>query len=433
MSYGQFKKETDEKRKSIMKDYLASPGPSRLLQSGKTKFSEASTSTVTEDVYKWSYINTEDLVTPTHILQLLNSRGRFTPNRFAETDWQSSELGRNISVIKAHPIHDDPNDESQYKDLFEAEDEGDEREGEIETEKRLRQWKDRHKDSEWAYYMLMDRTNLEACEIPMKIPVALEAVKPWEDHTWAISEWYEHLSVHILDRKGRKDSNFSDPDVHRALWHNTIAMAIKEPYENLAIWKTAFRALNIIIKIVASRAQIQKEVDTCARAVGWLSDFLDLRLITKLAKRLPNLLPGSPPMRGMFIQNAVANPNMRFSVLLAPLREEMQWTPHWVEPAELSNQAKTDAALEEYIMPMIPGQQRDTMDLPIRSEKLKTRGKTNGPSAGPVEVEADLQAVVPEETNTPSTPRFTVGKKTQHTFSTIFFQPSASSHPGDVP
>ncbi|KAI4952416.1 hypothetical protein J4E91_002886 [Alternaria rosae] len=118
---------------------------------------------------------------------------------------------------------------------------------------------------------------------------------------------------------------------------------------------------------------------------------------------------------------------------LAPGRGEMQWMPHWVEPAELSNQAKIDAALEEYIMPMIPGQQRDTMDLPIRSEKPKTRGKTNGPSAGPVEVEADLQAVVPEETNTPSTPRFTVGKTTQHTFSTIFFQPSASSHPGEVP
>ncbi|KAI4952417.1 hypothetical protein J4E91_002887 [Alternaria rosae] len=153
MSYGEFKKETDEKRKSVMKDYL-------------------------EDVHKWSYIDTEDLVTPTHVLQLLNSRGRFTPNRFAETDWQSSELGRNISVIKARPIHDDPNDEGQYKDLFEAEDEGDEREGEIETEKRLREWKDRYKDSEWAYYMLMDRTSLEAYRIPMKIPVALEAVKP---------------------------------------------------------------------------------------------------------------------------------------------------------------------------------------------------------------------------------------------------------------
>lgn len=109
----------------------------------------------------------------------------------------------------------------------------------------------------------------------------------------------EHLPVHILDRKGRKDPNFFDPDVHSALWHNTIVMAIKEPYENFAMWKTAFRALNVIIKIVASRAQIQKQVDTCARAVGWLKDFL--RLITKQAKRLPNLLPGSPMMRGMFV------------------------------------------------------------------------------------------------------------------------------------
>ncbi|KAI4615211.1 hypothetical protein J4E83_006937 [Alternaria metachromatica] len=118
---------------------------------------------------------------------------------------------------------------------------------------------------------------------------------------------------------------------------------------------------------------------------------------------------------------------------LAPSRGQIQRTPDWIEPAKPSNKAKKDAALQEYITPLIPEQQPDPVDLPIRSEKRKTRGIANDPSTEPVEVAADLQPVASEETNTPPTPRFTVGKKTQHTFSTIFFQPSASSHPGEVP
>ncbi|KAI4647002.1 hypothetical protein J4E93_005227 [Alternaria ventricosa] len=142
----------------------------------RREFSEASTSTIREDVYKWPYINTEDLVTPTHVLQLLNSRGRTTPNNFAETDWQSSELGRNINVIKVRPIYYDPNDEGQHKALLEDESNGKEPE-DSETEETVREWKDKYKPSEWGYYLMMHPTDLQEYGYPVKLPVALESQK----------------------------------------------------------------------------------------------------------------------------------------------------------------------------------------------------------------------------------------------------------------
>ena len=134
-----------------------------------------------------------------------------------------------------------------------------------------------------------------------------------------------------------------------------------------------------------------------------------------------------------YVQKYLDKKHLDTLEFLAPSRGQIQRTPDWIEPAKPSNKAKKDAALQEYITPLIPEQQPDPVDLPIRSEKRKTRGIANDPSTEPVEVAADLQPVASEGTNTPPTPRFTVGKKTQHTFSTIFFQPSASSHPGEVP
>ncbi|KAI4617057.1 uncharacterized protein J4E87_008570 [Alternaria ethzedia] len=220
MPYGEFHKETDEKVKSIRADYyilntilIRYEGVIRKRWTKKTRtqrkailerswhtqmphqhrpdlrdyyrverreFSEASTSTIREDVYKWPYINTEDLVTPTHVLQLLNSRGRLTPSNFAETDWQSSELGRNINVIKVRPIYYDPNDEGQHKAVFEDESNGKEREGgEIsrspENEDTLREWKDKYNPSEWGYYLTMHPTDIHGYGLPVKLPVALES------------------------------------------------------------------------------------------------------------------------------------------------------------------------------------------------------------------------------------------------------------------
>jgi len=134
-----------------------------------------------------------------------------------------------------------------------------------------------------------------------------------------------------------------------------------------------------------------------------------------------------------YVQEYLDEKRLGYLEFLAPSRGQIQRTPDWIEPANPSNKAKKDAALQECITPLIPERQPDTVDLPIRSEKRKTRGIANDPSTEPVEVAADLRPVASEGTNTPLTPRFTVGKKTQHTFSTIFFQPSASSHPGEVP
>jgi len=221
MPYGEFHKETFGKVKSIMADYgmlnailIRSEGVIRKRWTKKTRtqrkailerswhtqmphqhrpdlrdyyrverreFSEASTSTIREDVYKWPYINTEDLVTPTHVLQLLNSRGRYTPNNFAEMDWQSSELGRNINVIKVRPIYYDPNDEGQHKAVLEDESNGKEPEdGEVSRSSEnetVREWQDKYKPSEWGYYLMMHPTDLQEYGLPVKLPVALESQK----------------------------------------------------------------------------------------------------------------------------------------------------------------------------------------------------------------------------------------------------------------
>jgi hypothetical protein len=66
-------------------------------------------------------------------------------------------------------------------------------------------------------------------------------------------------------------------------------------------------------------------------------------------------------------------------------------------------------------------------DLLIRKEKPKTRGLTDGPAIAPAE------PAFPHEASTPPAPRFTLGKRAYHTFSTLFFKPSTDSQPGEVP
>jgi hypothetical protein len=49
--------------------------------------------------FMWPHINLEDLLTPATIPRYLNSRSRNPPRIFASMDWDSTELGRESSII----------------------------------------------------------------------------------------------------------------------------------------------------------------------------------------------------------------------------------------------------------------------------------------------------------------------------------------------
>ncbi|KAI1516486.1 hypothetical protein Ptr86124_005023 [Pyrenophora tritici-repentis] len=107
-----------------------------------------------------------------------------------------------------------------------------------------------------------------------------------------------------------------------------------------------------------------------------------------------------------------------------PARGELQRTTDWVEPEKPAKKARQN---EEYITPVIPEPNPDpSTTLPIRKEKPKTCGT---PAPSPTEPASSISH---SQTTAPSTPVFTVPKKPYHTFSNVFFQPSTSSHPGEI-
>jgi len=58
------------------------------------------------DAYMWPHINLEDLLPPTTMLRLLNSRGRNSPGTFPAMDLDSIDLGRNAWSIKERNSND---------------------------------------------------------------------------------------------------------------------------------------------------------------------------------------------------------------------------------------------------------------------------------------------------------------------------------------
>ena len=111
----------------------------------------------------------------------------------------------------------------------------------------------------------------------------------------------EHSPVHLLDKKGRKSPQLTDPALQKHLWHVKIYVIIMDQYRYLTMWHAAQLALHTVIQMLLERVKNQEELDAWVEAVASLKDLLDMRLIKTLAPRLPHYLVGSPPVRGMFV------------------------------------------------------------------------------------------------------------------------------------
>lgn len=103
-----------------------------------------------------------------------------------------------------------------------------------------------------------------------------------------------------------------------------------------------------------------------------------------------------------------------------PSRGDLPRTPDWSE-AEVS--VPQSAKLSEYIPPPSVSED-DKFTLPIRKEKPKTRGQT-------------MTASAYEQHEVPSPTRdmlhFTLSKMPHQTFSDLFYKPTTSSQPGEIP
>jgi hypothetical protein len=111
-----------------------------------------------------------------------------------------------------------------------------------------------------------------------------------------------------------------------------------------------------------------------------------------------------------------------------PSRDELQRTLDWVAPQKPVKKTSQKPADAEYVTSSISEHESNSkFDLPIRKEKPKTRGSADGPATAPAE------PAFPHEASTPPAPRFTIGKRAYHTFSTLFFKPCTDSQPGEVP
>jgi hypothetical protein len=110
-----------------------------------------------------------------------------------------------------------------------------------------------------------------------------------------------------------------------------------------------------------------------------------------------------------------------------PSRGDLQRTKDWSE-AEAPTPRKTrTTAPSEYVPLPDSGEQSGTITLPIRNEKLKTKGTS---TIDPPITDATHILAEPRTCQPPM--RFTLSRKPYHTFSTLFYQPSTSAQPGEV-
>jgi hypothetical protein len=320
------------------------------------------TSEEEEFAYIWPHINLEDLLIPSTIPQLLNSRGRNPPCAFAAADWDSTELGRMawsvrvIQVEEACMVDLDGDSPTTYGRLRPAETEEipnaangwmvlriqnvlmdflfnlcqailHDKELDLESlnaipeepeppEALVRRERDRLSAVDMARespYITPQSPDLE------RIQSLINArLREWEDYAWALREdpsffadvvgdWSEHSSEQIPRRNRKVHPNLANPQRKQLLWDRSISSAINEVYENLIVWRLVDKELEAII----TYREIQKngkharpdDVLGYVDAVERLKCLLDVRVIEKLQRELSFLLPSSPPFRSMFVSD----------------------------------------------------------------------------------------------------------------------------------
>ncbi|GJJ74587.1 hypothetical protein EMPS_06945 [Entomortierella parvispora] len=128
--------------------------------------------------------------------------------------------------------------------------------------------------------------------------------------------------------------------------------------------------------------------------------------------------------------------NGEWTCLLSPGRM-LQRTPDWVEPppkASKKDKKKTGAQVEE-LMLGLELRSESTTDNKETKQQQKDRIKTRGTAATPA-ARATTEGTK-EETSVSSQvdpqPTFKLDKKALKVFSTLFYQPSTSSKPGEIP
>jgi hypothetical protein len=110
-----------------------------------------------------------------------------------------------------------------------------------------------------------------------------------------------------------------------------------------------------------------------------------------------------------------------------PSRGDLQRTKDWSEAEAPTPRTTRITAHSEYVPLPDSEEQSGTITLPIRNEKLKTKGtSTIDP---PI---TDATPILPEPRTCQPPMRFTLSRKPYHTFSTLIYQPSTNAQPGEV-
>ncbi|KAI0012121.1 hypothetical protein F4779DRAFT_634663 [Xylariaceae sp. FL0662B] len=108
-------------------------------------------------------------------------------------------------------------------------------------------------------------------------------------------------------------------------------------------------------------------------------------------------------------------------------KRELQRTGPWVEPAKLPKEDKAETVL---VAPFGDLKLQNTAKVKVDSAVEKVKKKTRG-QANPAPAPVGETENVPNEESQPA--RFKVDKSALKVFEALFFTPSASAHPGEVP
>lgn len=128
-----------------------------------------------------------------------------------------------------------------------------------------------------------------------------------------------------------------------------------------------------------------------------------------------------PVTRGMTQENAVY-------VMLSRLSKTIQRTPEWVEPQKQPSKLKAPEISPAEIRTELVYRTEKTTE-PATQAQPKTKVKSRGePTKSANIVEPELNAKIDD-----AQPLFKVDKRAFKVFSTLFFQPSQSSQPGEIP
>ncbi|PCH02639.1 Hypothetical protein PENO1_036920 [Penicillium occitanis (nom. inval.)] len=387
------------------------------------------------EAYMWPHINLEDMEQPRPLLLLLKSSARNAPHLFLHADLEASKLGRGIGAIRFAFLR-------QYTMIFV---------GRMSPQKygELISWDDHDHAFDWlnSGWGLHPGYGLLALEIQQQI------YKFLLEYTRQILHEITEESL-IADFPVLPEPTIND----EGDWHSLAAVAADAPYR-----LPAGLDLDSIITIIdGKRSASEDHLLALREDPGYFAGvvnaykehrqeiLLDTRNLWFALKQfmivpvavLKMATPASPPLRSLWVRDppelgtSTMRVQTRENVSMSKSQTELLWILNmfWDDSSPILRVGRKTLMDELECLVQSDPKNKELVSFqkatePAIQTQPKTKVKSRGePTKSANIVEPELNPRIDD-----AQPLFKVDKRAFKVFSTLFFQPSQSSQPGEIP